>query len=291
MATGNQSVAERQPLPTAPASKYRGRSLMDAAGERLRTLPLGGRLRGWGRAAYHAAWMLQTGGRGLSCTLPSGEQVRVLPEHRYLSWNPIEYAAFRATVGPGSIALDVGANVGAYAVLLGQWVGPSGRVYAFEPSPPAFRGLVRHVELNALGTVVKPVGAAVADHDGFGELIVAATAGESRLAGTAERGETVNVPSVTIDAFCAREAIRPALIKIDVEGGELAVLRGARETIRRGGESLALFVELHPSIWAQTGVTAAEFESELRGQRLKVQPLTAEDPREVEGVVVRLVRR
>jgi FkbM family methyltransferase len=235
--------------------------------------------------------MLQTGGRGLLCTLPSGEQIRVLPEHRYLSWNPTEYATFRRGVSPGGVVLDVGANVGGYAVLFGQWVGPSGRVYAFEPSPLAWRGLVQHVALNALEPVVKPVGAAVADHEGTGELIVAGTAGESRLAGTSERSETVPVPIVTIDSFCGRERIQPALIKIDVEGAELAVLRGARETIRRGGKSLAVFVELHPSIWALTGVARADFEAELDRQGLKVEALSAEAPWEVEGMVVRLVPR
>jgi FkbM family methyltransferase len=235
--------------------------------------------------------MLQTRGRGLSCTLPSGERIRVLPEHRYLSWNPAEYAAFRRSVTPGSVALDVGANVGAYAVLFGQWVGPSGHVYAFEPSPGPLRGLERHISLNALGSVVEAVGAAVADHDGAGELIVAGTAGESRLAGTSERSVTVTVPIVTIDGFCAREGIQPALIKIDVEGAELAVLRGAHETIRRGGDALAVFVELHPSIWTLTGITRGDFDAELDRQGLKVDPLTADDPWGVEGMVVRLVRR
>ena len=79
--------------------------------------------------------MLQTGGRGLSCTLPGGERIRALPEHRYLSWNPQEYAAFKRAVSPGMVALDIGANVGAYSMLLGQWVGPAGRVFAFEPAP------------------------------------------------------------------------------------------------------------------------------------------------------------
>ena len=94
--------------------------------------------------------MLQTGGRGLSCTLPGGERIRALPEHRYLSWNPQEYAAFKRAVSPGMVALDVGANVGAYSMLLGQWVGPTGRVFAFEPAPQAFSGLVRHIHLNDL---------------------------------------------------------------------------------------------------------------------------------------------
>jgi len=264
---------------------------MDAAGERLRAIPLGARLRGWGRAAYHAAWLLQTGGRGLSCRLPSGELIRVLPEHRYLSWNPIEYAAFRAAATPGMVALDIGANVGAYSILLGQWAGPSGRVYAFEPSGAAFRGLVRHVSLNAQDGIVQAVAVAVSDVDGNGDLIVAETAGESRLAGPSEAGATSSVPTTTIDAFCGRERLQPSFIKIDVEGGELAVLRGARETIRRRDRDVALFVELHPSIWRLIGVTRADFEAELDRQQLTIEPLAGGDPWTVEGTVVRLVQR
>jgi len=265
---------------------------MDAAGERLRGIPLGPRLRRWGRAAYHAAWFLQTGGRGLSCTLPSGELIRVLPEHRYLSWNPIEYAAFRAAVTPGMIALDIGANVGAYTVLLAQWVGESGRVYAFEPSSQAFRGLVRHCSLNFQDDVVRPLAVAVSDREGSGNLIVAATAGESRLAlGGLDQAAVVTVPVTTVDRFCQRESLLPSFIKIDVEGEELAVLRGARQTIQRAGDRLALFVELHPSIWALNGTARAEFELELERQRLRVEPLSGRDPWSVEGMVVRLVRR
>ena len=189
------------------------------------------------------------------------------------------------------VALDVGANVGAYAVLLGQWIGASGQVYAFEPSQRAFDGLVRHIALNAQADVVRPVPVAVSDRDGTGALIVAGTAGESRLAGTAETEGVIRVPMVTIDSFCARESVQPSFIKIDVEGAELAVLRGARETIRRGGDRLALFVELHPSIWTLSGETRADFELELDRQGLALEPLTSDDPWEVEGMVVRLVRR
>ena len=124
------AVADR-----AVGDRFAPRGLVEAAGERLRSAPLGSRVRAWAKRAYHAALMLQTGGRGLSCTLPGGERIRALPEHRYLSWNPQEYAAFRRVVSPRMVALDVGANVGAYSMLLGQWVGPAGRVYAFEPAP------------------------------------------------------------------------------------------------------------------------------------------------------------
>ena len=81
-------------------------------------------------------------------------------------------------------------------------------------------------------------------------------------------------------------------IKGDVEGWELAVLRGARDTIRRCGDRLALFVELHPSIWPQLGVTRQEVLAEIEAQHLDLEPLTpGDDPWVVEGVAVRLVPR
>jgi hypothetical protein len=97
------------------------------------------------------------------------------------------------------------------------------------------------------------------------------------------------VRSATIDRFCAREGIEPDFIKIDVEGWELAVLRGARDTIRSRGASLALFVELHPSIWPALNLSRRDFEAELAAQNLQLAPLTSgEDPWSVEGVAVRL---
>lgn len=282
----------RQPLPTAPSDQFRAKGFVETAGEHFRSAPLGLRVRAWAKRAYYASLMLQTGGRGLSCALPGGERLRALPEHRYLSWNPQEYSAFRRAVAPGMVALDVGANVGAYSMLLGQWVGPAGRVFAFEPAPAAFNGLVRHIHLNDLAPVVRPIDAAVGERETQAEFLVMGTAGESRLAAPADRHHVrVTVPVVTIDGFCAREGIDPDFIKIDVEGWELAVLRGARETIGRRGNDLALFVEMHPSAWPLLGFSREALLDELRAQRLEPVSLNgAEDLWAIEGVAVRLRR-
>jgi FkbM family methyltransferase len=242
---------------------------------------------------YHQALMLQTGGRGLRCVLPHGEVVRVMPEHRYLSWNPSEYEAFRRAVCPGMTALDVGANVGAYSVLLGQWVGPSGRVVAFEPAPEPFKGLIDHLALNHLEGRVTPIAAAVGDRDAKAGLLLSSTAGESRLASPSEAGrDATPVPVVTIDSFCQREGIDPGFIKIDVEGWELFALRGARDTIRRRGRDLAIFVEMHPSVWPLVGIDRDDVVAEIALQSLEMVTLTpADDPWSVEGVSVMLRRR
>jgi FkbM family methyltransferase len=243
------------------------------------------------RRVYHALLMLQTGGRGLRSTLPGGEIVRALPEHRHLSWNADEYAAFRAVVGPGAVALDIGANVGAYSLVLGRWVGASGAVYAFEPSPQAFAGLLGHVELNALSDVIRPIHAAVAATAGTAPLVLARTSGESRLAvGSDLASSTIDVPVTTVDHFCEEQRLDPSFIKIDVEGFELAVLKGARQTIRRIGSRLALFVEMHPSVWPALGMSVADVRAELESQGLEAVPLArTDDMWSDEGVCLRLV--
>jgi FkbM family methyltransferase len=270
------------------ANRYRRAGWLERAAARARG-HLGPSLREPLKRVYHTLLRLQTGGRGLECALPGGETIRVLPEYAHLSWNPDEYRAFREAVRPGAVALDIGANAGAYALVLGRWVGPSGHVYAFEPVPASFDGLARHVALNGLVSTVTPVRAAVGDREGPAPLRLAGTPGESRLAGsaTADDGATVDVDMTTIDAFCARTGIVPDFIKIDVEGAELDVLRGARETLRARGPSLALFVELHPSIWTTMGLTPERVLAGIRELGLEPERPWAE-ALTIEGLCVRL---
>jgi len=273
-------------IETAEGTAYRRRSLGERlAGTAARLLPEGAPRR-WLRAAYRAT----LGRRAVVSRLPGGEAVRLLAEYRFATWNAAEYRAFRAAVRPGAVALDVGANVGAYAVLLGRWVEPGGRVYAFEPSPETFAGLSRHLALNGLGDTVVPVAAAVAGADGRGTLSGGGLSGGNRLDA---RGAGPVVDTVSLDAFCAREGILPSFIKIDVEGAELEVLRGGRETIRRAGAGLALFVEMHPTLWGEMGITADDLRAELALQGLRAEPLRegVADPWALEGECLRLVRR
>jgi FkbM family methyltransferase len=286
MTAGDRIIAEG-------ADRYRRPGIVERLAMRLSKLALGPSIRQPLKRIYLRALTLQTRGKGLPASLPGGETVRVLPEYGFLSWNPDEYRAFRDAVRPGMTALDVGANVGAYSLLLGRWVGASGAVFAFEPAPDAYDGLQRHIHLNALDAIVTPVRAAVGAAPATAPFVVGATAGESRLATpTDDDARTVAVPVTTLDEFCAREHLTPDFIKIDVEGAELDVLRGARDTIRRTRGRLSLFVEMHPSIWRSSGLRADDVRAELDFQQLDVVPLTAAaDPWAIEGACLRLVPR
>jgi FkbM family methyltransferase len=225
------------------------------------------------------------------CTLPGGERLRVLPQHRNITWNPEEYAAFRAAVRPGDCVLDVGANLGAYSLLFGLWAGDTGRVFAFEPAPVPHAGLTAHVVLNGLTGRVTPLQQAVTSADGTADFIADGMDGANRLTTTGAAGGSAlaRVTTTTLDSFCRAAGLRPDVIKIDAEGAELDVLRGGRATIRAAGAGLRLFVEMHPHLWPAFGTSRAEIEAELAHQGLTPERLDGlADIWSIEGVCLRL---
>jgi FkbM family methyltransferase len=235
-------------------------------------------------------WLSQ--GEALQSALPGGEVVLVSPAHRHMTWNTEEYDAFRAVVGSGDTVVEAGANVGAYTVLFGMWTGPTGRVIAFEPDPNAFDGLHEHVAMNDLGDRVTIVAAAVTDgREDRVRLMLGESSGISRVAGAAD-GEApgTEVNALSIDAFCGAREVTPTVIKIDVEGAELAALKGARATIARSGSALHLFVEMHPQLWPGLGYSAEDIRRECDAQHLQVERLdgSRDDLWTTEGVCLRL---
>jgi FkbM family methyltransferase len=231
-------------------------------------------------------------GDHLVSQFPDGESVRLAAAYRQVTWNADEYRAFRRDVLAGDVVVDVGANLGAYSLLFAQWVGPSGHVYAFEPAPEARRGLERHVALNRCEGVVSILSDAVSSSSGIVRFHAAGTRGDNRIArgdeGTAAR---ITVKTTSLDEFCAVHRVEAALIKIDVEGAELEVLQGARQTIASRGRGLHLYVEIHPRAWPSFGVSREQIQEELDRQGLRAERLDgADDVWGLEGVCLRLRR-
>jgi FkbM family methyltransferase len=232
-------------------------------------------------------------GDRLVCHFPQGESVRLAAAFRQVTWNAEEYHAFKSDIAAGDTVLDVGANLGAYAVLFGQWVGPAGRVFAFEPAPEARRGLERHVALNGLGDriVVRPE--AMSEREGTVRFRASGPHGDNRIMKIDgdDASDRIDVATTSIDAFCRERNLQPRFIKVDVEGAELDVLRGARATIAAAGTSLDLYVEMHPHLWPAFGTSQAEIEGELERQHLRPERLDGRPGVwSIEGVCLRLSR-
>jgi FkbM family methyltransferase len=231
-------------------------------------------------------------GDRLVCRFPEGETVRLAAAFRQVTWNLEEYRAFKSDIAAGDTVLDVGANLGAYTVLFGQWVGPGGRVFAFEPAPESRRGLERHVALNGLHdrVVVRPE--AVAEGEGIVRFRAVGPQGDNRIIreqSATDAADRIDVSTTSIDAFCRGRNLRPRFIKVDVEGAELEVLRGARATIAAAGPSLDLYVEVHPHLWPAFRTSLAEIEQELERQHLRPERLDGRPELwSIEGVCLRM---
>jgi FkbM family methyltransferase len=238
------------------------------------------------KRAYEAVLDRLPGDR-LVCRFPQGESVRLAAAFRQVTWNAEEYHAFTRDISAGAVVLDVGANLGAYTLLFGQWVGAEGRVFAFEPAPEARCGLERHVALNGMHDriVVRPEAMAAAP--GVARFRAAGPQGDNRI--TEDESGAIDVATTSIDAFCGERHLRPDFIKVDVEGAELDVLKGARDTIAAAGPALGLYIEMHPQLWVAFGTSQAEIEQELERQQLRPERLDgSSDVWGIEGVCLRM---
>jgi len=141
----------------------------------------------------------------------------------------------RSFLQRGMTALDVGAHHGLYTLLLSQSVGERGRVIAFEPSDRERRQLQRHVQLNRCSNVtIEPV--ALGAEENRAKLFLPEN-GEDwcnslRPPVVSGMTRTVEVQVCTLDAYIQRSGIQSVdFVKLDVEGAELSVLKGAHKLL------------------------------------------------------------
>jgi FkbM family methyltransferase len=149
---------------------------------------------------------------------------------------------------PGMTFFDVGANVGIFSLAAGQKLRrKTGLIFAFEPCPATFSILEKNLALNHLAEV-RTVRAAVSDQTGEALLFVNARFkdGLNSLQDPSHSDAEVvgrePVPTVTLDDFIARSSIpRVDVMKVDVEGAELLVFRGASQLLKRSDAPLILY--------------------------------------------------
>lgn len=147
------------------------------------------------------------------------------------------YLLDNVSVGRQEVALDVGANIGWYSVLLDRLSAPGAHVLAFEPDPGSYRLLQMNLKANQAGHVTA-LNLALGDKPGVALLhrYRESNNGRHTLLEGNTSGGTVEVPVATLQSVWEREQLgsRPvAVLKIDVEGFECLVLRGAGDLLKR----------------------------------------------------------
>jgi FkbM family methyltransferase len=142
--------------------------------------------------------------------------------------------AIRRLCRPGDVALDIGANIGCHALKMAALTGESGRVIAFEPMPWARAKLERNLSLNAFRNVTV-VSHGLSDAPGSARVHFRSSWSQIADGGTTETPastEPATIEFVRLDDYLAAARVdRVDFIKLDVDGYEPQVLRGARQTL------------------------------------------------------------
>jgi len=159
------------------------------------------------------------------------------------------------------VFFDLGAHVGQYTLL----ASPLCRlVHSFEAVPDTFDLLCRNIRINRLANV-QAENLAVSDRCGSVTIYEGTTnnLNLSSLAPMSDGQRTFSVAAVSIDHYCATHNVVPDVMKIDVEGAEISVLRGAAQVLRE--KHPTLLVEIAELNLRRFGFTAADLISELKG--------------------------
>ena len=168
----------------------------------------------------------------------------------------------RRTLRPGDRFVDGGANLGYFTTLAARCVGPAGRVDAFEPEPANRARLQQHLEQNDLTEIVRVHDAALAD--AAGQAVIHRRDWVNHGAASLFAGETDRQPEHRATVTAVRtvrldEAVDepPRLIKLDLEGGEVDALRGARGLLESDDPPWVV-CECQPSHLKRAGSTPRE---------------------------------
>jgi FkbM family methyltransferase len=157
----------------------------------------------------------------------------------------------------GDTFVDVGASVGYYTLVAADAVGERGRVVAFEPAPSSCSILRRNVRLNGFENVTVEE-MAVSNEPGSVKLFLAPdNKGDHRIFDGPERRPWVEVDAVTLDGHFDGARRRVDVLKVDVQGAELAVLEGASRLLDEN-PGIRVVVEFSPSGLAGLGARGSD---------------------------------
>ncbi|HMG83611.1 MAG TPA: FkbM family methyltransferase [Ferruginibacter sp.] len=162
----------------------------------------------------------------------------------------------------GMTVIDVGAHIGALSIIMAEKVGPTGKVISFEPTPSTFVLLQKTIAINKKKDIITPIQKAIADKEGKAEFyITELDANNSNSLSNNKRKEhkeyTIAIDLVSIDDVKKELNLRTIdLIKVDAEGAEFAVLKGAVNVMKINKPKVIL--ALHPASINNFGNTLSE---------------------------------
>lgn len=169
--------------------------------------------------------------------------------------------AFLFLLRPDDLVWDIGASVGLFSV---HAVGAASQVVAFEPDPATFERLRQNVQLNGSADRIDCRREALGDKAGQVALRTDGLGGNApSVADLGRHAGVTEAVMTTVDQLIDAGVPAPTVLKIDVEGAELLVLRGGRGLFTSTRAPRLIFLEVHPHFLPAFGATAADVDSLL----------------------------
>lgn len=178
------------------------------------------------------------------------------------SWEEETTRLFKQYTKVGDTVIDVGANIGYYTLLAAKIVGNKGIVYAFEPDPNNYKLLNANIELNGYSNVVS-IQKAVSDKNDVVELYLNDNdVGAHTIYKPSKSKKSVKVVSVIIDDYFKGKEYPVNIVKMDIEGAEMAALSGMKNIIKANPD-IKIFVEFHIPWIIRSGASPDYYISQL----------------------------
>jgi len=162
---------------------------------------------------------------------------------------------FKKIIKEGDVVVDVGANIGYFTLLAARLVGPKGKVFSFEPEPLNFRYLTKNIELNNYSQVFAYQMAVsnkngktklyLCDYDSGHHTINKYEGVKAYSRGRPTRKHSVEIETVVLDDFLKEKTNHIDVVKIDVEGAELLVIKGMEEILKKN-RNIKILLEFFP---------------------------------------------
>jgi FkbM family methyltransferase len=187
----------------------------------------------------------------------------------YKVHEPLATSVLRQIVTDGMVIIDIGANIGYYALIEAQGVGEGGRVLALEPVESNYALLVRNIRLNHYDNTT-PIQVAIGDYTGKAKMYLSGKSNCHSIVRRSSSDESSEVDIMTLDRFVDAHGLTSVeLVRMDIEGYEFTALDGMIGTLREFRP--LIFLELHPHIKTVDEDAGLNFVCRLRDLGYDVQ--------------------
>jgi FkbM family methyltransferase len=169
-----------------------------------------------------------------------------------------EVDLFKKAVKKDMVVIDVGAHIGYYALTAARQVGPSGKVFAFEPDPHNYELFQKSI-LSSGYRNITAVNKAVSNRSGSSKLFINPdSSGDRRIFNSADDRNAITIDTVALDDFFKENELKVDILKMDIEGAELAAFQGMSRLIKKSPH-MKVFSEFYPEALKTFGYSPKEY--------------------------------